>query len=683
MAKETTQPTEASEAFARVSEETTLAGGRRKPSRTRGKTSATGPSSAQEELARFRGMPVVGTLPWRTQYRVLAAVLALSLLTLLALALSAGPKVNPAAGPLREAVAQIQTQVDRGLLGEGVDARALAAARGQAQRAAASLRLSQWTAVDRELQAWETAGPQAARVGQETASARTALQQGLIRATPPWNSAGASGAWNSPEAVGLAQVMGAYRTLDALLAGLGAGAIDPTSVDPSAAVAAQGFEAFRVSPLIAQDVPLTRAWKEMSAAWAVAGPALESLATNRAAVAAQASRLKATRLALAPLSAALDARIQADASSAVGWGTGLVGALALLSLALLLGVAWKQQRWQVLNAQAGREHDQASLENLMADLARVGEGDLTRRMAASETPMGALAQVLNEALEKIRRLMVALKKANQDNAAAAGRVSEAAGALVDEQRQRLALLQTSAEDVLSLIESIEVGADEVATAKGLTDNAQTAALAGRHAAGESMDKMQEVRTKVEEAAARAQRLKSSAADTAVVAAALQDLAEQLKVLAIQAGLQSAKAGEAGQGFKVVAKNVQDLALETDRKARGVTGLVETGLLDLEALDASMAAAMQGVDAGSRLTDKSNEAWEEVCGSIEKASKSLAALRDNTKGQEEMSANLDRRTRHDLEQADKTIQQTKETSAAVLEMEAAIRSVDTMVSKFKA
>ena len=99
------------------------------------------PSSAKEELENFKGVPVVGGLPWRTQYLVLAGVLALSLLGLMGLLARGGDSgLNPGAVvQARESVKQITTQVDLLARGGVADPAILAEAQKRGATAAQPL----------------------------------------------------------------------------------------------------------------------------------------------------------------------------------------------------------------------------------------------------------------------------------------------------------------------------------------------------------------------------------------------------------------------------------------------------------------------------------------------------------------------------------------------------------------
>lgn len=643
------------------------------------------PSSAKEELDRFKGIPVVGSLPWRTQYLVLAAVLALSVLSLLGLmATSRNAGVNPGvSNQAREAVRQVSTQVDVLSQGGVVDAAALVKAQEQGNSASRALGLSsEWERVSAALAGVSSLAETSRSFRQNAESARLALMQGVSKAQPLLNQAKNDGSAFSAEGLALAQTIGLYQTLATGLEDPGFTSEEQASIATLSTEILNAFAAFRQSQWATQDVALTRAWRELSATWAVVSPALEQSAGTMAKLQPLERNIASTKTALASFSQSVDNRMPGSSSgnSALLWFVGLVG---LVSLGLLLWVAWKQHRWQILNIQAvGEQNEQAVLE-MMEDLELIGNGDLTRRARVSESAIGTLADTINKTVDQLRRMIQMAKKTTAETLVASLRANEKVGLLIDGQRERLSVLEVNSQDLLRLIEAVSAGAHEAAVASGLAEQAQTTAISGHGAVSQSLDKMREARVRVDEALSRTQRLVASSNEIAGMALTLKEIAEQLEILGMQAAMQAAKAGDAGQGFKVVAKNVQDLASASEKRARNVSVLVETALSDLEALSASMSGASVMVEEGTGLTDMSYEAWQNVNEQLESLLGRVRSLRQKSNEQEQLAELLDKRTRNDLNQMAAAAVQTQEASDSIGHMYGSVQAVDQTVSRFKA
>ena len=643
------------------------------------------PSSAKEELDKFKGVPVVGGLPWRTQYLVLAGVLALSLLGLMGL-LTRGGDAAPNPGAVvqaRESVKQITTQVDLLARGGVADPAILAEAQKRGGAAAKPLGAgAEWDSLSKSIDALAPGVESSRQFQQNAGQSRHALIQGLTRALPLFEQAKREGLAWSPEGVALAQVIGHYQTLVALL--------DVSSIEQgweqqvleATSQVSQGFEGFKTSASAGQDTSLTRAWRELSAAWGQSTPTLEAARSHGRSLLATEPKAATVKTAAAAFSQAIDGRASGGASQS-SLPALLVGLVALTSLALLLWVAWKQHKWQILNIQAGGEQNDQAILDMMEDLEAIGNGDLTRRARVSESPIGTLSDTINKTVEQLRKMISASKKSTAETMQAAIVASEATGIVIDDQRDRLATLEGNSQDILKLIEAVSAGASDATVSTALAEQAQSTAQSGHGAVFQSLDKMREAMARVDEASSRTQRLVASSNEIAGMAMAMKEIAEQLEILGMQAAMQAVKAGESGQGFKVVAKGVQELAEASGQRARNVSLLVETALSDLEALSASMASATQMVEESSSLTDVSHQAWQEVSDQLESLLERVRLLREKSKDQEDLAELLDKRTRKELGQAELSSRQTQEASEAIGRLFSSVQSMEQAVSRFKA
>lgn len=633
--------------------------------------------SAKDELEQFKGAPVVGGLPWRTQYMGLAAVLVVSLFVVVVGALSSQSPVPRGTTELSTTAGMVRSQAMGALSGNEVD---VSGVRAAMDRVGGFTGNSEWEALAAATSNWLTVEQRWSEFSQGAREASRHLSDSSVQARDLWAGMGQEGTLSRPEAVDLALVVGAYDALSAKLLSLSQGrAVD---VDADLSRVSSGFQAFRGSPLISQgDLAMTRAWRLVSAAWAQASPLLSEVADEGVEEVLSNRTRALSELGVALERWSLSATTHQVAESGVF--TKLAAFLALASLALLLVVAWKQQRWHVLNARAVSERVDQAVFDLANDLVPLGRGDLTHRARVSELPVGALAETLNKAQEGLRALVALSKKTASETSGASLRANESTGVLVDSQRERLAGLESSSQDILRLIESVGAGAADAQTSKELTGRALRAAGSGQEAVVSSIERIHDIEERVAEASSRAQRLVESSNEIAGMATTLKEIAEQLEILGMQADLQASKAGDAGQGFKVVAREVQLLSEASGVRARHVSSLVETALSDLEALSASMRSAADSVSEGSRLTDVTHEAWEDVARSLDELSACVDSLNESSKTQKELASMLDERTRAELGQVETDNENAQEASEATLQLVASVRALDEAVSKFKA
>ena len=645
-------------------------------------------SSAQEELGRFKGVPVVGTLPWKTQYLVLAGVLAISLIVLVGSVLSSGVSsgaASPAAvSQARGALQQAQMQVSVLARGQLPDAKALGMAREEGMAAARLAGAeSAWQEVDQTLGALDPFVQSVSEVVESSTAARQTLQQAHERASAQLDRAFSDGSGQSNEAVMLARMIGHYQVLSELL--LPGPSVENRAdrIQSTVASIGQGFQAFRNSPIAAQDSSVSRGWRELSAAWAGSASQVtlvqEAFRQNTQRDAAATAALGA----LASAGRALDTQVGSAQAGGSSFGAWIAAIVALVSFSLLVAVSRKQQRWQLLSVQASNEqHEQAILE-LMEDLDVLGGGDLTRRARVSTSPIGTLADSVNSTMDKIRQLVQACRRSHADVSSSALGANEAAGVVIATQKDQLSVLENNSQDLFRILENIGLASHETNLAHALAEQIRGVAMTGQGAVGQASDKIRQTKDRVDESASRAQRVVGSSREVSSTAIAQKEISEQLHILGMQAAIQAAKAGDSGQGFRVVAKGIQELAEASEERARNVMLLVETGLSDLEALASSMEGASRHLEDSGRLADVSHESWSAVSDQLRELVGRLSSMSEVSELQEGLASGLDKRTRQDLSRANQITRETQEASEAISKMVLSTQKMDQTISKLKA
>lgn len=172
-------------------------------------------------------------------------------------------------------------------------------------------------------------------------------------------------------------------------------------------------------------------------------------------------------------------------------------------------------------------------------------------------------------------------------------------------------------------------------AKNVSDAAQNATLVsheGRKAVEDSIDGMAQIRLQMELIAESIVRLSEQSQAIGEIIATVNDLAEQSNLLAVNASIEAAKAGEHGKGFAVVAQEVKSLAVQS----RQATAQVRSILGDIQkATRSAVSAAEQGsrvVEAGARQSKSAGEAIAQLADSIAESANAAAQIAASTQQQ---------------------------------------------------
>lgn len=538
-------------------------------------------STATEELEAFRPVPVVGRLPWKMQHLSATLALVVTLLILLAVAAASVNQLRKRAGGADDTATAVLAQASVSTLsGQG------APARGAVQ--AAMARMGQSGAdVRQHLAAIEAGLSQAestAAVREAAQAASTQLNAAIAAMAPQWRAAGNAGQWSSPDAVNFAQALAEVRYLAEVTTAIAAG--QARTIDDRFPVARQNVE--QSIRTYAQSNPgagpLLEAWRALARGWSSSSASLDAVlvhrqAWNTAVAGYQASQdlqrgvlTVGGRLSAAPPA---DPAWLAHAPIAI-----VISSVAVaLALSFLTWVGWKQQRWQSLHEMAGAEQVTQGVESLVRKLRRYRPG-APANIATSVPLLQPLAEAITTTLGTTRQAYANLSEQAGGLARDSLSAAEATGALVSLARQGQEGAMEAGQDILAVTQALQDIISEARSALGIMGEepmGDGAAASGLVGAVQGLDRIE---SKVKDQASRLERLHGDARQVHEAARGIGEEADRLAVVAIQAAIQAARAGEAGQGFRVIADHLKELSERLASSARRTGVGAESLLSDL-------------------------------------------------------------------------------------------------------
>jgi len=307
----------------------------------------------------------------------------------------------------------------------------------------------------------------------------------------------------------------------------------------------------------------------------------------------------------------------------VGWG--VVGALGAVAFAVLLVFQLvTDQRRRFRESTELNQRNQEAIMRLLDEMGSLAEGDLTVKTTVSEDITGAIADSVNYAIDELRTLVTTINETSEQVSSSAQETQTTARHLADAAKAQAHRISTATTAINQIASSMDDVSKNSAESADVAERSVQIASRGAEVVRETISGMDSIRDQIQETSKRIKRLGESSQEIGSIVELINDIAEQTNILALNAAIQAASAGEAGRGFAVVADEVQRLAERSASATKRIETLVQTIQSDTNEAVNSMEQTTAEVVAGARKAEDAGSAL----GDIERVSHDLSALIQN-------------------------------------------------------
>jgi twitching motility protein PilJ len=378
------------------------------------------------------------------------------------------------------------------------------------------------------------------------------------------------------------------------------------------------------------------------------------------------------------------------------WAMGIFGLGVLLAAFAIAKVLLDDTRGRAAEAEDRREEamrledeakrtneqNQAAILRLMNELQEVADGNLTVQATVTEDITGAIADSVNYTVEELRGLVGRINVTAEQVSSASTTARDIATRLLTASEAQSREIRDTGEKVLRMAVQINDVSRSAGESAKVARTSLEAAERGQRAVYNQIAGMNEIREQIQETAKRIKRLGESSQEIGEIVELISDITEQTNVLALNAAIQAASAGEAGRGFSVVAEEVQRLADRSAEAAKQIGALVRTIQTDTQDAVTAMEKSTQGVVEGTKLSDAAGTALADIGRVSRQLAELIERISGNTQEQAQSAGGVAESIERILAVTDQTSQGTRQAAQSIGQLATLARELKSSVARFR-
>ncbi len=361
--------------------------------------------------------------------------------------------------------------------------------------------------------------------------------------------------------------------------------------------------------------------------------------------------------------------VNALASSITGWAFGI--AVAMFALAVIAGIIFA----------SGITKPILRLVQTIGDIE--ANSDLSRRIDIhSKDELGEMAASFNQMLEKLHTSMREVSGSTSQLAAAAEELS----AITIETNNAIEIQRSETEQVATAMNEMTATVQEVASsatrAAEAAHGADGEAANGKSVVQATIDSIDRLASELNSTSEVIQRLESETDNIGTVLDVIRGIAEQTNLLALNAAIEAARAGEQGRGFAVVADEVRSLASRTQSSTQEIQEMIERLQAEARAAVASMETGKSGAQAGVERAASAGQSLQTITAAVASINDMNAHIASAAEEQSAVADEINRNIVTISEVAEQNTENANQTSRASEELAHLATELQNLVAQFK-
>ncbi len=295
--------------------------------------------------------------------------------------------------------------------------------------------------------------------------------------------------------------------------------------------------------------------------------------------------------------------------------------------------------------------------------------------------IGRLAGALNSMKRNLNDIMGQIRNSSEDVAMATSGLSESSATIVDgtdRQSVQSGQAATAMEQMSATVMEVAKNSQGASEASGET---QQIAVQGGDVVRRAVDGMMAVADTVRQSAETVEALGKSSDEIGAIISVINDIADQTNLLALNAAIEAARAGEQGRGFAVVADEVRKLAEKTSKATTEIADMIKTIQTDTRGAMGSMHEGTKQVEQGVQLASEAGESLQQIVSSVDRVTDMVRQIATAAEQQSSTSEEISSNILGIAEIAEENNLGVKEVSDAAVELNLVAEGLKNLVGRF--
>ena len=338
---------------------------------------------------------------------------------------------------------------------------------------------------------------------------------------------------------------------------------------------------------------------------------------------------------------------------------------------LIIGIGWIVRYARIL------------VKDLQSVQVSIDNADLnTQFNTTREDEMGQLQNSFDRFVSSIRNTLIQVSETATSVASASAQISSSTEEMAAGSQEQTTQSEEIARAVEQMAKSIAVNSENAGEAAQTAEKAKGAAEQGGKVVLDTVSGMKQIANVVRESAGTIQNLGKSSDQIGEIIGVIEHIADQTNLLALNAAIEAARAGEQGRGFAVVADEVRKLAEQTTKATKQIAGMVQQIQSDSHGAVRTMANATKQVDEGIVLADHAGVSLHEIVEISQKVTHMVSQIAVANEEQSTTSEQISKNMEAIASVTQQTASGTQQIARAAEDLNRLTESLQSLVNQFK-